>query len=325
MHQLPVSEARGERRNRCNDRLQPPQNLLRGRNADIILREIDPGFEQRDQLQQLLLHWLQPPRNGSFRLLRGNPCLIQRSCINQIADRFGLRQIDAAIEVSAQGELARFGQPRAGLTQALQSIPQHHGRSMARDFDHIFGGVGARRGEISDYDLIDGAAVCVRQRRQGRGPRIPCGGSVCESQNSFDDRPRIGAGNPDDADPATAGRRGDGRDRVTGSHNGSLQDRRLKPAAAIAVPARSAWSAARAPSWTTAPVASSAKGTAAPGRVVLGTRTWRTNRLRQNFQVRRNHHHLPDGPSPTLSLRTSVSSRRDRCRMRRSRLFMGLK
>ena len=31
------------------------------------------------------------------------------------------------------------------------------------------------------------------------------------------------------------------------------------------------------------------------------------------------------GPSPTLSLRTSVSSRRARCRMRRSRLFMGLK
>ena len=43
-----------------------------------------------------------------------------------------------------------------------------------------------------------------------------------ESQNAFDDRARIGTGDSDDTDPATAGRRRDSRDRVTGSHNERL-------------------------------------------------------------------------------------------------------
>ncbi len=63
----------------------------------------------------------------------------------------------------------------------------------------------------------------------------------------------------------------------------------LETAAAVPVSAR----ATRTPAGTTATVASSAKGTAVPGSVILRTRTRRTNRLRQNFQVRGNHHDLP--------------------------------
>ena len=49
---------------------------------------------------------------------------------------------------------------------ALQRVAQNHGRAVAGDFDHVFGGVGTRRGEVRDHDLIDSVAVCIGQARR---------------------------------------------------------------------------------------------------------------------------------------------------------------
>ena len=68
----------------------------------------------------------------------------------------------------------------------------------------------------------------------------------------------------------------------------------LETTAAVPIAARTT-RAARAPAWTTATVATSAKGTTASRSVVLGTRTRRTNRLGQDFQVRGNDYYLPYG------------------------------
>ena len=121
MHQLAVGEARDQRAERRSIRCEPAQDLFGRRDADIVLGEIDAGFEQRDQFQQLLLHGPDPPRNRPFHLLRRDARLIQRGGFDQIADRLGLRQIDAAVEIRAQREFAGFGQPRAGLARSAPS------------------------------------------------------------------------------------------------------------------------------------------------------------------------------------------------------------
>ncbi len=84
-------------------------------------------------------------RDGAVDLLRGDARLIERGGIDQVANGFGLRQIDAAVQIRAQRELAGFGEARAGFEGALDGIPQHDGRAMAGDLDYVFGGVGAGR------------------------------------------------------------------------------------------------------------------------------------------------------------------------------------
>ena len=95
--------------------VQAAQDLCGGRHADIVFGEIDAGFEQRDQLEQLLLDRGDAARDRAADLLRGHARLVERGGFDQVAHGFGLRQIDAAVEKSAQGELAGLGQTRAGL------------------------------------------------------------------------------------------------------------------------------------------------------------------------------------------------------------------
>jgi len=71
-------------------RREPPQDLPGGGHADIVLGEIDAGFEQRDQLQELFLERREAAREGPFHLARGHTRLVQRGGFNQVAHGFGL-------------------------------------------------------------------------------------------------------------------------------------------------------------------------------------------------------------------------------------------
>ncbi len=155
LHQPAVLEALGQAANAVVNGLEPAQDLGGRRHADIVFGEIDAGFEQRDQFQQLLLERRDAARDGAVHLLRGDARLIERGGFDQVAHGFGLRQIDAAVEESAQGELAGLGQARAGLERALHGVAQHDRRAVAGDLDHVFGGVRARRGEERDHHLVD--------------------------------------------------------------------------------------------------------------------------------------------------------------------------
>ena len=111
---------------------QPPQNLRRGRHADIVLGEIDARFEQGDQFQQLLLQRRDAARNRAAGLLRGDARLVERGGIDQVAHGFGLRQVDAAVQEGAQGEFAGLGQARARIdgraSRRAAGRPASHGR-----------------------------------------------------------------------------------------------------------------------------------------------------------------------------------------------------
>ncbi len=111
-----VLEAGGQRGGRRRQHgLEAAQDLVGGRHADVVFGEIDAGFEQRDQLQQLLLERGDAARNRAARLLRGDARLVERGGFDQVAHGFGLRQVDAAVEKGAQREFAGLGQARAGF------------------------------------------------------------------------------------------------------------------------------------------------------------------------------------------------------------------
>ena len=74
-----------------------------------------------DQLDQLLLDGLQALRQRAFELPRRDLRLVERLRVDEVAHRFGLREVDAAVEEGAHGELAGLGQARAAGERHLHT------------------------------------------------------------------------------------------------------------------------------------------------------------------------------------------------------------
>ena len=80
-----------------------------GHDGNVVFREVDARLQQRNQLNQFLLNRLQALGKSSVKLLRRNFRLIQSLRVDKVADRFGLREVNASPEKGSHGELARFG------------------------------------------------------------------------------------------------------------------------------------------------------------------------------------------------------------------------
>ncbi len=94
---LPVTGTARQPFQLASNRLQPRAQLAGARHADIVLREINSGFQQRDQFQQLGLHGFHFARQGARDLAGRHARLMQSGRFNQIAHRFGLRKINAPV------------------------------------------------------------------------------------------------------------------------------------------------------------------------------------------------------------------------------------
>ena len=88
----------------------------------------------------------------------GDLRLIERLRLDQVGHRFGLCQIDAAVEKGTHGELAGFGQPRPLRHRHLDDVLQDYRRTVAGDFDNVVGGVRLWLGKEGDDDLVDALA-----------------------------------------------------------------------------------------------------------------------------------------------------------------------
>ena len=126
-----------------------------GSDGDVVFGEIDAGFEQRDQLNQLLLDGLQATGKRAFELLGRDSRLVERLRLDQVADGLGLGEVEAAVKEGAHGEFAGLRQARAAFERQLDDVPQDHRGSVGGDFDDVVGGVGVRLLEVSDDDFVD--------------------------------------------------------------------------------------------------------------------------------------------------------------------------
>ena len=81
------------------------------------------------------------------QLIERRARLQRRHRVDQIGDRFRLHQVDPAVQKRAQRELARLGEPRAGVDRGLHDRAQHDRAAVRAQLDDIVAGVGMRRGE----------------------------------------------------------------------------------------------------------------------------------------------------------------------------------
>ena len=73
----------------------------------------------------------------------------QVRCFDQVADGFGLGQVELVVQERTFGELAGFGEPQpdgaARLEAAREQQLQHDGAAVRLQLEHVFAGVRMRR------------------------------------------------------------------------------------------------------------------------------------------------------------------------------------
>src|SRR5438552_11926601 len=135
------------------------KDSLAGEHRHVILRKINASFENSNELNQLLLDRLQAARKSAFELLRCYFRLVKRLRVNQVANSFGLGEINAAVEEGPHGELAGFRETCSCGKRKLNDMAQNNWRSVRRNLDDVVGGVGVRPGEVGDDNFVDSVLV----------------------------------------------------------------------------------------------------------------------------------------------------------------------
>ena len=149
-----------------------------GEEVDFFFGEVQRGFGEHAQLDQPLQQGLDARGEGACQRAAGATGGGGGAGVDQVGHGFGLRQVELAVQKGAFGEFAGPRQPQAGqqffsrLQAARQQQLQHDGAAMGLQLQHVFAGVGVRRGEKERQSVVDGAAVCVQKRQIGGLPRL---------------------------------------------------------------------------------------------------------------------------------------------------------
>jgi hypothetical protein len=81
---------------------------------------------------------------------------LRRDRIDEIGDRLGLDQIDPAVGIRAERELARCRKPGAMGHGQFNDPRQQHRAAVSTHLHHVVAGIGMRRGKPGEHDLVHG-------------------------------------------------------------------------------------------------------------------------------------------------------------------------
>ena len=87
--------------------------------------------------------------------------------LNRIEHRFGLGEIQPAVEKRSLGKLAGLRQPGAMPDQAVAGGLQDPGPAMGLDFHHVFARIRTRLAHDDDQGFIDGRGLALSRRERG--------------------------------------------------------------------------------------------------------------------------------------------------------------
>jgi hypothetical protein len=132
-----------------------------------LFGKIHRRFEPRDQVEERRVHVANRVRQRPFELIERRSRLQRGRRIDQVGDRLGLWQVDAAVQKRTQRELSRFGEPCPAGGRCAHDGSQHHRASMHADLHDIVARVRFRSWKIRDEGMVDRGAV-VGPAKAGR-------------------------------------------------------------------------------------------------------------------------------------------------------------
>ena len=133
-----------------------------------LLGKIDRGFEPGDQIEERRVDLTDRVGQRALQLIERGARLERRHRVDQVGDRFGLRQIDPAVQKCAKRELAGLREPRAAAPSPPRRSPaQDDGTAVRAQLDDVLAGVGVRGGKEGRDHLIDRSADDASLTRVG--------------------------------------------------------------------------------------------------------------------------------------------------------------
>jgi hypothetical protein len=141
--------------------------------------------------------------------------------LNQVNDRFGLGEIDPAVEKGSLSKLPGLGQAGSALQNRIQDFLENQNPAVGLDFHHVFAGVGSGLFHENRQDLIDhpsggvlGAKNLPKVKLVGKE------GTRCSpaAKDFPEDLPGLGAAEAYNADAPDPRGGGDGGNRVPWVH-----------------------------------------------------------------------------------------------------------
>src|SRR5229473_625488 len=123
MHDLAVGKAGAELLERGAHVSNVREDGGVGHHGDVVLGEVDASLEDSDELYEFLLDRLQASGKRALQLLGCYFGLVESLRVDQVADGFRLREVDASVEKRPHGEFAGFGQAGAGSDAEFDDMP----------------------------------------------------------------------------------------------------------------------------------------------------------------------------------------------------------
>ena len=183
-----------------------------GHDVDVVFGEVDAGLEGGDQRDELGFDRRDLAGERAAHLPRGQPGLLEGGGLDEVADGFGLGEVEAAAEEGALGELAGLGEAGTGGAAGADGVLEQHRRAVHGDLNDVLAGVAVGRGEKGGDDLVEDAVVGeveqLAEAGAARGELMP------EPEHGLGDGTGGGTAEPDDADASAPGWGGDGDDGV---------------------------------------------------------------------------------------------------------------
>ncbi len=115
--------------------------------VDFFLGKVDRGFGPHPQLEHALRQLVHLHREFALQRAQRGARGLCRAAVDQVGDRFGLREVELVVEVCALRELAGLRRSRTEFEHAAQQQVEHDRAAVPVQFEHVLAGERMRRRE----------------------------------------------------------------------------------------------------------------------------------------------------------------------------------
>jgi hypothetical protein len=140
----------------------------------VLFGEVDGVDDQRLGADDGLAQLFHAAGEAALHLVDGGAVQGAGAAVDQVQHRFGLEQVQLAVEVGAAGELPRLRGAAAGRDERVQYQLRCQRAAVRGDLHRVLARVAARGGEPGDEPPVQQLSrVRMPQRRQSLHPRRP--------------------------------------------------------------------------------------------------------------------------------------------------------